>query len=300
MGRRRTRTCRGDGAAIRKLEAGERLRGVGWLDGRDAVLAAALHELAQQGLHRAACHQHAELRLEQARPRCPSTGPAESAARAPRGPVPRWAASAAGEPRSTGRRRARASGRRTTRRSGERSADPTAPRATSTRQRVEGHARVDLVLAIRAAREPRLAARRRSRVRGAEGVEQQHALTRLAQVPGGPGAEHARAHHDRVPAGLVHLWILRPAMRVPASPAAKVVPMAARRVMRCLMAICGQPSLASKRGVSPFTGDLRRGLPAERTAWRDWWRQNSVPRCPRRASHPCGAGTRPRHATGWA
>ena len=46
-------------------------------------------------------------------------------------------------------------------------------------------------------------------MRGAECVEQQHALPGLAQVPGGPGAEHAGADDDGIPAGFVHLRVLR-------------------------------------------------------------------------------------------
>jgi hypothetical protein len=38
-------------------------------------------------------------------------------------------------------------------------------------------------------------------MRGAESVEQQHALSRLAQVPGGPGAEHAGTDDDGIPGG---------------------------------------------------------------------------------------------------
>ena len=40
-------------------------------------------------------------------------------------------------------------------------------------------------------------------MRGAEGIEQQHALSGLAQVPGSPGAKHARADDDGIPAGLL-------------------------------------------------------------------------------------------------
>ena len=66
-------------------------------------------------------------------------------------------------------------------------------------------------------------------MRGAEGVEQQHALPGLAQVPGGPGAEHAGADDDGVPALLpCSLSAPRPA-RVLATPAASAVAMTPRR-----------------------------------------------------------------------
>src|SRR6185436_8450775 len=46
--------------------------------------------------------------------------------------------------------------------------------------------------------------------RGTEGIEQQHALPRLAQMPRGPGPEHAGADDDGIPGGFVHLRVLRP------------------------------------------------------------------------------------------